>query len=206
MAIDTFSGLKTAVADYLNRDDLTTAIPNFISLAEAKFNRKLRTRQMVKRANAPIDTQYFAYPADYLETKTFKLNTNPITVLEFATEEYSDTLRSTRFTTTGKPAFFSIVGNQLEVIPAPDTEYSAELTYYAKITALSDANTSNWLLAYAPDLYLYGALLEATPYLKDDERLVVWGQLYIASVEDIVVADQRASVATTPIVRARTLG
>jgi hypothetical protein len=115
-------------------------------------------------------------------------------------------LRSSRYIGVGKPEYFSIVGNQLEVIPSPDTEYSAELTYYAKITALSDANTSNWLLAYAPDLYLYGALLEATPYLKDDERLVVWGQLYIASMEDIVVADQRASVATTPIVRARTLG
>jgi hypothetical protein len=206
MAIDTFSGLKTTIADYLNRDDLTSSIPTFITLAEAKFNRKVRTRQMVKRANAPIDTQYFAYPADYLETKTFKLNTNPITKLEFVTEEYSDTLRSSRYIGVGKPEYFSIIGNQLEVIPSPDTEYSAELTYYAKITALSDANTSNWLLAYAPDLYLYGALLEATPYLKDDERLVVWGQLYIASMEDIVVADQRASVATTPIVRARSLG
>ena len=206
MALDTFSGLKTTIADYLNRDDLTSSIPTFITLAEAKFNRKLRTRQMVKRATAPVDTQYFAYPADYLETKTFKLNTNPITILEFATEEYADTLRSSRFPTTGKPGYFSIVGTQLEVIPTPDTEYTAELSYYAKITALSDTNTSNWLLAYAPDLYLYGSLLEATPYLKDDERLATWGQLYIASMEDIVVADQRASVATTPIVRARSLG
>ena len=161
---------------------------------------------MVKRANAPINTQYFAYPADYLETKTFKLNTNPITKLEFVTEEYSDTLRSSRYIGVGKPEYFSIIGNQLEVIPSPDTEYSAELTYYAKITALSDANTSNWLLAYAPDLYLYGALLEAAPYLRDDARLQVWGQLYASSIEDIVVADQRASVATTPIVRARSLG
>jgi hypothetical protein len=92
------------------------------------------------------------------------------------------------------------------VIPTPDTGYTGELTYYGKITALSDSNTSNWLLSYAPDLYLYGALLEASPYLKDDERLATWGQLYTNSLGDIEVADQRASVSSTPIVRARSLG
>jgi hypothetical protein len=92
------------------------------------------------------------------------------------------------------------------LVPTPDTGYTGELTYYGKITALSDSNTSNWLLAYAPDLYLYGALLEATPYLKDDERLATWSQLYTNSIGDIEVADQRASVSSTPIVRARSLG
>ena len=206
MALDTFSGLKTTIADYLNRDDLTSIIPTFITLAEAKFNRKLRTRQMVKRANATVDTQYFAPPSDYLEAKAFRLNTNPLTTMEFVTEQYADTLRSSTYISAGKPAYFTIVGSQLEVIPTPDTGYTGDLSYYAKIPSLSDTNTSNWLLAYAPDLYLYGSLLETAPYLKDDERLSIWGQLYMASMEDIVVADQRASVATTPIVRARSLG
>jgi hypothetical protein len=206
MALDTFSGLKTTVADFLNRDDLTSTIPTFITLTEAKLNRKLRTRQMVKRATATLDTQFFAFPSDFLEAKEFQLNTNPITALEFVTEAQGNTLRSTTRIGVGKPEYFTIVGNQIEIIPTPDAEYTGELTYYAKITALSDANTSNWLLAYAPDLYLYGALLEAAPYLRDDARLQVWGQLYASSIEDIVVADQRASVATTPIVRARSLG
>jgi len=88
----------------------------------------------------------------------------------------------------------------------PDTGYTGELTYYGKIPVLSDSNTSNWLLAYAPDLYLYGALLEATPYLKDDERLATWSSLYANSLGDMEVADQRASVSSTPIIRARSLG
>jgi len=206
MALDTFSGLKTTIADYLNRDDLTSIIPSFITLAEAKFNRKLRVRQMVKRATATIDTQYFAFPTDWLQAKQFVLNTNPITYLEYVTNFQGDELRATTAISVGKPQYYSFVGSQIEVIPSPDTGYTGELTYYGKIPALSDSNTSNWLLAYAPDLYLYGALLEASPYLKDDERLAVWGNLYISSIGDIEIADQRASVASTPIVRARSLG
>jgi hypothetical protein len=206
MALDTFSGLKTTIADYLNRDDLTSTIPTFITLAEAKFNRKLRMRQMIKRATATIDTQYFAYPADWLQAKEFILNTNPITYMEFVTDKQSNELRQNQIIAVGKPKYYSIIGTQIEVIATPDSSYTGELTYYAKITALSDSNTSNWLLAYAPDLYLYGALLEATPYLKDDERLGTWSQLYANTLSDMEVADQRASVSSTPVVRARSLG
>ena len=206
MAIDTFSGLKTTIADYLNRDDLTSVIPSFITLAEAKFNRKLRVRQMVKRATATLDTQYFAFPTDFLQAKEFQLNTNPITYLQYVTQNQGDYGSATQFVSAGKPQFYTIIGTQIQVIPTPDTGYTGELTYYGKIPALSDSNTSNWLLTYAPDLYLYGALLEASPYLKDDERLAVWSSLYINSIGDIEIADQRASVASTPIVRARSLG
>jgi hypothetical protein len=204
--MDTYAELKSTIADYLNRDDLTTVIPTFIKLAESKFNRKLRVRQMIKRATAEIDTAFFAYPGDWLENKEFQLNTNPITKLEFITESYGNELRSSRFVSAGKPLYYTVVGSQLEFIPTPDTTYDGELTYYAKIPALSDSNTSNWLLAYAPDLYLYGALVEAEPYLKNDERLSVWGELYLRVIADIEVADERASVASTPLVRARSLG
>lgn len=204
--MDTYAQLKSTIADYLNRDDLTSVIPTFIKLAESKFNRKLRVRQMVKRATATIDTSFFSPPADWLESKEFQLNTNPITKLEFITESYGNELRSTRYSASGKPTYYTVVGSQLEFIPTPDSEYQGELTYYAKIPALSDSNTSNWLLAYAPDLYLYGALVEAEPYLKNDERVGLWGELYLRVMADIEVADERASVASTPLIRARSLG
>lgn len=206
MDLSTYSGLKTAVADYLNRDDLTSVVPGFIALAEAKFNRKLRARQMIKRATATIDTRFFAYPADWLEARDFTLDTNPITKMEFVTEDQANALRATTAIASGKPQYYTIIGSQIEVVPTPDTSYSGVLSYYAKIPALSDSNTSNWLLAYAPDLYLYGALLESAPYLKDDERIAVWSQLYESSKADIELADQRASVSSTPVVRARSLG
>lgn len=204
--MNTYAELQSTIADYLNRDDLVSVIPTFIKLAESKFNRKLRVRQMVTRATATIDTAFFAPPANWLENKEFQLNTNPITKLEFITESYGNELRATRYPAAGKPQYYTVVGNQLEFIPTPDSEYVGELTYYAKIPPLSDSNTSNWLLAYAPDLYLYGALVEAEPYLKNDERVGLWGELYLRVVADIEVADERASVASTPLVRARSLG
>jgi hypothetical protein len=161
---------------------------------------------MVKRATATLDTQYFAFPADFLQAKEFQLNTSPITYLQYVTQNQGDYGSANQYIASGKPAYFTIIGTQIEVIPTPDTGYTGELTYYGKIPVLSDSNTSNWLLAYAPDLYLYGALLEATPYLKDDERLATWSTLYANSLGDIETADQRASVASTPIVRARSLG
>lgn len=206
MAIDSYSTLKSGIADFLNRSDLTSVIPTFISLSEAKFNRTLRVRQMIKRATATIDTQFFAMPADFLEAKSFVLNTNPLTYLEYATQDFLQKQRQSVYITSGKPALFGVIGTQFEAVPTPDGDYTGELTYYAKIESLSDTTTSNWLLAYAPDLYLYGALVQAAPYLRDDERIAVWGQFYTAAMDDIVVADQRASVATTPVVRARSLG
>lgn len=206
MAINSYSTLKSGIADFLNRSDLTSVIPTFISLSEAKFNRTLRVRQMIKRATATIDTQFFAMPADFLEAKSFVLNTNPLTYLEYATQDFLQKQRQSVYITSGKPALFGVIGTQFEAVPTPDGNYTGELTYYAKIESLSDTTTSNWLLAYAPDLYLYGALVQAAPYLRDDERIAVWGQFYTAAMDDIVVADQRASVATTPIVRARSLG
>jgi hypothetical protein len=204
--MNTYAELKSTIADYLNRDDLTSIIPTFIKLAEAKFNRKLRVRQMIKRATATIDAAFLDCPSDWLENKELQLNTNPLTKLEVITESYGNELRATRYPAAGKPQYYAIVGTQLEFIPTPDSEYVGELTYYANIPSLSDSNTSNWLLAYAPDLYLYGALVEAEPYLKNDERLSIWGELYLRVIADIEVADERASVASTPLVRARSLG
>jgi hypothetical protein len=72
MALSTYAELKTSIGDWLNRSDLTSVIPDFISLAEAQVERTLRTRQMIVRANASFDAQYGAVPADFLETKSLK--------------------------------------------------------------------------------------------------------------------------------------
>ncbi len=94
MALTTYTELKASVADWLNRTDLTNVIPDFISLAEAQIERTLRTRQMIVRATASIDTEYSAVPADFLETKSIKLNTNPVTALVFESIDALDSLKS----------------------------------------------------------------------------------------------------------------
>lgn len=206
MAIATYAELKTAIGDWLNRDDLDSVIPNFISLAEAQFNRSIRHRKMVTRSDATLDTPYFAVPSDWLQTIRFQLNTNPVTPLLFVTPEQA--LEESMVYSAGQqPLFYTTIGQQFQVVPTPNTSYDAELLYYAKIPALSDSTTTNWLLTESPDLYLYGALIQSAPYLKEDDRINVWAGLYQRLFDDMMLADERARIGSSKLkTRIRTFG
>jgi len=207
MALTTYTELKASVADWLNRTDLTNVIPDFISLAEAQIERTLRTRQMIVRATASIDTEYSAMPADFLETKSIKLNTNPVTALVFESIDALDSLKSTTYISPGRPGYFGIVGGQIRVLPVPDSTYTAELIYYAKLSKLSSSVATNWLLTQAPDVYLYGSLMQAAPYLKDDSRVPVWAAIYTRGLEELQIADDRGATSGGSIMmRARSFG
>jgi len=207
MALSTYTELKASVADWLNRSDLTAAIPDFISLAESQMERVLRTRQMIVRSNASFNVEFGATPADFLEVKSFKLSgTNPITPLSFLTIDAMD-LESSKLSATGKPRFFSVVGTQFRLAPTPDTNYATELTYYAKLSKLSASVSTNFILDSSPDAYLYGSLLQAAPYLQDDNRIPVWAGLYERALTDLQVADDRGATSGGALLtRARTLG
>jgi len=198
MSITTYAELQSSIADWLLRDDLTSVIPTFISLAEAKFNRRIRDYRMVKRATAQVDTAYFAIPSDWQENIRFQLNTSPITTLEYVTPDQAAEEKRL-YNSSGRPAFFTMIGDQFQIVPAPDSTYDAELTYYAKIPVLSSGNTSNWLLEKAPDIYLYGALMEAAPYLDDDARIQVWGGLLEQSMNAIQIESDRAKTGSSSI-------
>ena len=207
MALTTYAELKTSIGDWLNRSDLTSVIPDFISLAEAQVERTLRTRQMIVRANASFDAQYGAVPSDFLETKSLKLtSTNPQTPLDFLSIDALDR-KAAEYTASGKPRFFGVVGGQFRIVPTPDANYTTELTYYAKLSKLSTSNTSNWLLASSPDIYLYGSLLQAAPYLQDDARIQTWATLYERALNDLQTADDRgASSGGALLTRTKTFG
>jgi hypothetical protein len=206
MAISTYSELRAAVADFLNRSDLTTAIPSFISLAEAALNRRLRSPEMVTRATVTIDAEYENRPADWMETIRYQVNTNPITVLEFVTPEEA-IIQKTKFSAAGTPMFFSTIGTQFQHVPAPDSSFTGELMYYGRIAGLSDSNTSNWLLTANPDIYLYATLVQSAPYLKEDERIGVWAGMLDRLMAEYEVAEQRAKTGSSRLAsRTRTFG
>ena len=207
MALTTYTELKTSIGDWLNRTDLTSAIADFISLAEAQIERQLRTRQMITRSNADISTEYAALPSDFLETKSFKLtSTNPVTPLVFQTIDALDDLSRT-FSAASRPKYFGIVGGQVRVVPIPDATYTTELVYYANLSKLSSTVSSNWLLSASPDIYLYGSLLQAAPYLQDDARIPVWASLYDKALTDLQLADDRGATSGGAMsARARSFG
>lgn len=193
MALTSYSALKSSLADWLNRDDLTSVIPDFISLAEAQLERRLPVQKMVKRATATIDTPFSALPSDFLSAKSLILtSTVPVRPLEMLSQDEMDA-KKVVYLNTGKPQYFALVGGQIEVLPHPDTGYTAELTYVATLAKLSDSNASNWVLERHPDVYLYGSLLQAAPYLRDDERVALWSPLYAQAIDDMILQNERAA-------------
>lgn len=201
MAIDSYASLQTAVANWLDRSDLTDRIPEFLTLAEARFNRVLRAPDMLTRDDAfAIDGQYEAQPSGFVEASRFVLATSPVTPLEYLTPEEMAEKRSCH-TSSGKPVYFSVVGGNFEFLPTPDSAYTASLLYYARLTPL--ASSTNWLLTAHPDVYLFGALCEAEPYVKNDERVLLWKARLDQSLAELGLMNDRKRVGTTPRMRAR---
>ena len=185
MTITNYGTLKTAIADTLNRDDLTSVIPRFVGLAHAQFNRKIRSHRQIVRASLTINTQIEAMPADWMETIRITMDGNPIRVLTQISVDDLTRYRTAVNDATDAPAYFAHNGTDIEVFPTPSTSYTGQITYYAKITALSADGDTNWLLTNHPDLYLYGALVHTAPYLKDDARLAVWAGLMVQAMGEI---------------------
>ena len=200
MAITSYSTLISAVKTYLNRSDISDAqIKEFISLAEASFNRVLRTRNQITRSTSDISTQFVSQPTDLLELYNIQLNSNPIVRLEQVSLSKMDELKSAS-STTGKPRYFAITGADLEFYPSPDTTYEIEVIYYKTIAPLSDSNTDNFLLTNQVDIYLFGTLVQAEPWLMNDERIGVWGSFLGKAIEELRISDQRAQTESGTIV------
>lgn len=207
MALTTYTELKASIADWLNRTDLTTQIPDFISLSEAQIERQLRTRQMLTRTTLTIDAEFESTPADFLEVRTLKLTgTNPITPLTFMTMDSLDE-QSTIDIGSGRPKYFTVIGTEFRFVPTPDASYASEIVYFAKLNKLSTSVATNFLLTSSPDVYLYGSLLQAAPYLLDDARIPVWSSLYDRALSDLQLADDRGATSGGKLLtRAKTFG
>lgn len=179
MALDTFANLKTDIAGWLKRDDLTTYIPSFITLAEEAHRADVRIKEMVSRDAITVNARQINLPTGFLEPITFRLLTTPVTVLKYVNP---DNMNKYRQESTGQPEWFTFFGPEIEFDVAPDSSYSGEIVYYKAETALSDSNTTNNILTNAPSTYLYGSLLQAEPFLKNDERLALWTIMYDRSI------------------------
>jgi hypothetical protein len=178
-----YVSLQSAVVEYLARDQDTTLIariPSFIQLAEAKFNRQLFHRQMEQRAIAVVDLssaqpEFIALPSDFQSMRRIRISSvSGRPSLEFRSGTQIDEFRASTADVPAQPGYFTIFGDEIELVPTPDAAYTIEMVYRRMIPPLATSGT-NWLLATAPDLYLYGALLEAAPYIKEDARIQTWG-------------------------------
>ena len=194
MAITNYTNLQTAIADFLNRDDLTSVIPTFIQLAEAQMQREIRHWKMEARASGQQSggDEYMQIPADWLETIRMHITgsgTSAITMTSRAA--MADIRAKNEDVSTVLPYYYCHADSQFQLYPTPAEDTDVELLYYQKIPDLA-TNSTNWLLSDAPDVYLYGSLLHSAPYLAEDARVAVWAQMYSAAVQNVNSASEQA--------------
>ena len=199
MALTDYSSLKTSVASYLARSDLTNQIPDFIRLAEERLARDLRTRKMlvVARADTTASDSTVGLPTDFLEMRDMHLRTTPVQSLTYRSPNAF--FAGSRTTDSGKPIDYTILASEIQFAPVPDTAYSIQMLYYAKPQYLSDTNITNAFLANYPDALLYAALGEAEPYLMNDARLQTWAALYDRAITAINTSDQSSEYGGQPM-------
>ncbi len=192
MAIGTFAELKTAAANWLDRSDLTDRIPEFIALAEARFNRILRIRDMetVSTSISTVaGTREYSLPTGFVQMKEFHLTTDPLTPLAYITPEMMTRLWAGSL--SGRPEVFTVIADNVRLGPSPDAVYTTSMLYYKTFTALSDDATTNDMLTNNPDVYLYGTLLEAEPFIMNDERVQLWATAFKQAIDDIQNQDNK---------------
>lgn len=196
MAITTYSELQTAIANWLNRSDLTARIPEFIALAEPDIFDSLKTLALETRADITVNARYISVPSGFSSPIRLHLDVSPIHKVEFvAVDQINDFYNSG----SAKPDYYTVIGSEFEFNRTPDSSYTGKLVYIARPTALSDANTTNTFLANYPNIYMYGALLQAEPFLGNDERLQVWASMYKQFIESANEAQKKRKYQSTTL-------
>ena len=179
MALASYTDLKSAVADWLERADLADRIPDFIALAESRLNRLFRGR--MNEVNAALaaapGARTIALPAAFSEAVSVHL-AGWAEALRFVDPSLME-LRSE----PGRPDFWTIEGGTLAFERPCDQAYGVRLRHLRRF-ALSDAEPSNPILSDYPDLYLFGALLEAAPFLRDADLLTLFQARFDAAMQE----------------------
>lgn len=203
-----YASLQTAVINYVARDqdpDFIAYVPMAIQLFEAKANRNLFVRQMETRATALTDgtlaePEFIALPADFQSMRRMRLSSvagKPL--LDFMSTTQMDEFRSSNANVIDQPRYFTIFGNEIELAPTPDSAYTIEMIYRQNVPALA-GNNVNWLLTQAPDLYLYGALLESMTKIKEDARLQTWVLGYQTALDELNELGKMSTFNAGPLV------
>lgn len=191
MTITSYSELKTALtAWYEDRSDLSAYTDEFIDLAEAWLNTTLRCRQMEAVSDLTPTAGVCTLPGDYLEARRVVEKASIRRPLAWIAPATAESLYPSRV--GGLSCHYTIVGESLYTFPLAAGDI--ELTYYQKLPALSDANTSNWLLAALPNLYLHAGLMMAAEFVRDEARMKLEADLAGAYVARLAALDERANV------------
>ena len=203
MALDTYTNLKTAIANFLARDDLTSEIDDFIDLTEADFNRRLRIRAMESvNTSFTIDAATESLPTGFLQVKSFVITSStPDKTLELSTAYHQANTQC--YTNVGTPRLYSIEGSNFRFSPVPDTAVTARLTFYKAFDSLDGSTATNTILTNHPDVYLYGALYYASTFIRgmDQGTVAQFKVQYEAALQQVKDADELDKYNGSPLIQ-----
>ena len=185
MALDDYPGLVETIVSYAFRagdTDFIAAVPTFIRLAESRINRTLRVAEMETAATLTLTDGAATLPADFVAARRATSVRQPLALVTpgWASDNFSTNHG-------GAALYYTIIGSTLQTYPSDSGPIS--LTYYARVPALTEDEPTNWLLTKAPELYLYGALIEAAPFMMDDARIQGWMTLFLGALKDLKAED-----------------
>ena len=201
MALNTYTALKSAIANWLNRSDLTDEIADdFIVLTEADFNSKLRVRKMITQSTITIDSETESIPTGFLQVRDFYILSGSTKYpLRYMTPPQMDQVKGT--SVTGVPQAYTILGDTFRFTPKPDSSYTGYLNYYKKFDALSSTNATNFILTDHPAIYLYGSLFHAANFLGgyNPQQVQTWQQMYATALERLELNDREDQFSGSPL-------
>lgn len=177
MPFASYDDLQASIGRWLKRNNLSDSAADFIALAEVRLNRRLKVRQMRTSFSVTPTTNFVTLPGDYNEAIRVTYGDKR---LDFVAENAADVCLE-NFDGANK---YTIAGNKIWLLTKTDGS-KFTLHYFQDIEPLSDTNTSNWLLEDAPDIYLYASLVEATAFVKDDDRVAGWKAALDTAIADL---------------------
>jgi len=201
MAISTYAELKTAAANWLHRDNLTSRVPEFIALAESRIHygskdpmfpsEPLRVRAMQNRDSGTVSNGSITIPTRYLETIRLTITVGgknkALSYMPVVENAYYET-------ETSEASYFTVVNGAIKVGGSNGGSGYVH-DYYKALDSLSDSTTTNWLIINSPNAYLYGTLIEAMPFIGKDERLATWYRMFMGAINGLNSQDKRDSYA-----------
>jgi hypothetical protein len=191
MAISTYSELKTAVASWLNRSDLTTSIPDFVTLAEADIRRDVRVQAMESVATGTLTGETLAHPTRYTEAR--RLTVGEYVYTYKLPADYTEAVRN-----DSTDYIYTSIGQSLYILNgASGDDYT--LTYSASFAALSGASDTNWLLTNNPDIYLFGSLVYGAIFMRDDAATTLFQAKYLAAVKRVNGQEHASRYSGSPL-------
>lgn len=206
MTISTYAELKTALENWSARTDadVTDREDEFIDLTESmlyfgaqdpftgQMIPPLRNSNMQTSTDLTVSSQTAAKPSDYLEAIRLYISGSPNRDLTYLTPDQFWSRSGS--STSSKPFYYTIEGDNFVFGPSPDASYTGKLLYYAKFADLDGTDTTNWLITNYPNVYLYGSLFHLFLFTKDDAEAQKFLSLYRSTLKGLTEQQERERV------------